>query len=86
MNRKEFLKLCEHTLDETEIEFLEILKLLGISANFKETYHTDSTDYRTLTQSTFIEMWKKGLIYLGDRPNNFCIDCGITTLIQKLPI
>ena len=78
MNRKEFLKLCEHTLDETEIEFLEILKSLGISANFKETYHTDSTEYRTLTQSTFIEMWKKGLIYLGDRPNNFCIDCGTT--------
>jgi valyl-tRNA synthetase len=78
MNRKEFLKLCEHTLDETEIEFLEILKSLGISANFKETYHTDSIEYRTLTQSTFIEMWKKGLIYLGDRPNNFCIDCGTT--------
>jgi valyl-tRNA synthetase len=23
-------------------------------------------------------MWKKGLIYLGDRPNNYCIDCGTT--------
>lgn len=78
MNRKEFLKLCEHTLDETEKEFIEILKSLGISANFKDTYHTDSTEYRILTQSTFIEMWKKGLIYLGDRPNNYCIDCGTT--------
>jgi valyl-tRNA synthetase len=78
MDRKEFLKLCEHTLDETEKEFIEILKSLGISANFKDTYHTDSTEYRTLTQSTFIEMWKKGLIYLGDRPNNYCIDCGTT--------
>jgi valyl-tRNA synthetase len=78
MNRKEFLTLCEHTLDETEKEFIEILKSLGISANFKETYHTDSIEYRILTQSTFIEMWKKGLIYLGDRPNNYCIDCGTT--------
>ena len=78
MDRKEFLKLCEQTLDETEKEFIEILKSLGISANFKETYHTDSIEYRTLTQSTFIEMWKKGLIYLGDRPNNYCIDCGTT--------
>ena len=78
MNRKEFLTLCEHTLDETEKEFIEILKSLGISANFKETYHTDSIEYRILTQSTFIEMWKKSLIYLGDRPNNYCIDCGTT--------
>jgi valyl-tRNA synthetase len=78
MDRKEFLKLCQHTLDETEKEFIEILKSLGISANFKETFHTDSIEYRTLTQSTFIEMWKKGLIYLGDRPNNYCIDCGTT--------
>ncbi|MER5174424.1 MAG: valine--tRNA ligase [Candidatus Nitrosocosmicus sp.] len=78
MERKEFLKLCEHTLDETEKEFVEILKSLGISANFKDKYHTDSIEYRTLTQSTFIEMWKKGLIYLGDRPNNYCTDCGTT--------
>ena len=78
MDRKKFLKLCQQTLDETEKEFIEILKSLGISANFKETFHTDSIEYRTLTQSTFIEMWKKGLIYLGDRPNNYCIDCGTT--------
>jgi len=78
MDRKEFLKLCQQALDETEKEFIEILKSLGISANFKETFHTDSIEYRTLTQSTFIEMWKKGLIYLGDRPNNYCIDCGTT--------
>jgi valyl-tRNA synthetase len=77
-NRKEFLKLCESTLDETESEFVEILKSLGISANFKEKYRTDSTEFRTLTQSTFIELWKRNLIYLGDRPNNYCIDCGTT--------
>ena len=78
MDRKEFLKLCENTLDDTENEFVEILKSLGISANFKEKYHTDSTEFRTLTQSTFIELWRRNLIYLGDRPNNYCIDCGTT--------
>jgi len=78
VDRKEFLKLCENVLDETEKEFIEILKSLGISSNFNDVYHTDSIDYRTFTQSTFIEMWKKGLIYLGNRPNNYCIDCGTT--------
>lgn len=78
MDRREFLKLCEQTLDETEKEFIGILKSLGISANFKEAFHTDSIEYRTLTQATFIRMWENGLIYLGDRPNNYCADCGTT--------
>ncbi|MDQ4074214.1 MAG: class I tRNA ligase family protein [Thermoproteota archaeon] len=77
-DRKEFLKLCENTLDETEKEFVEILKSLGISADFDNKYHTDSEEFRTLTQATFIEMWKRNLIYWGDRPNNYCIDCGTT--------
>ena len=76
--RKEFLKLCKLTLDDTESEFIEILKSLGLSANFKQKYQTDSPDFRAFTQSTFIEMWNKGLVYLGNRPNNYCIDCGTT--------
>ena len=76
--RKEFLKLCKLTLDDTESEFIEILQSLGLSANFKQKYQTDSPDFRAFTQSTFIEMWNKGLVYLGNRPNNYCIDCGTT--------
>lgn len=76
--RKEFLKLCKLTLDDTENEFIEILQSLGLSADFKQKYQTDSPDFRAFTQSTFIEMWNKGLVYLGNRPNNYCIDCGTT--------
>src|SRR5687767_13322076 len=76
--RKEFLKLCKLTLDDTESEFIEILESLGLSANFKQKYQTDSPDFRAFTQSTFIEMWNKGLVYVGNRPNNYCIDCGTT--------
>lgn len=76
--RREFLKLCKITLDETENEFIEILASLGLSANFDEKYQTDSSTYRAFTQSTFIDMWNRGLIYLGNRPNNYCIDCGTT--------
>ena len=44
--RKEFLKLCKLTLDDTESEFIEILQSLGLSANFKQKYQTDSPDFR----------------------------------------
>ncbi|WP_148685587.1 valine--tRNA ligase [Candidatus Nitrosocosmicus hydrocola] len=76
--RREFLKLCKLTLDETESEFMEILASLGLSANFSQKYQTDSSDFRAFTQATFIEMWNKGFVYLGNRPNNYCIDCGTT--------
>ncbi|MCW3980538.1 MAG: valine--tRNA ligase, partial [Candidatus Bathyarchaeota archaeon] len=38
----------------------------------------DSEEYRRQTQATFIELWKKGLIYEATRPNNYCTKCGTT--------
>ena len=47
------------------------MKNLGISGDFANYYRTDSEEYRTLTQSTFIKLWKKGEVYLANRPNNY---------------
>jgi len=69
--RGEFLKLCRVALDDLEAEMLLIMKNLGLSGDFANYYRTDSEEYRTLTQSTFIELWKKGQIYLANRPNNY---------------
>ena len=69
--RGEFLKMCATALDDLEAEMIQIMKSLGISGNFSDYYRTDSEEYRILTQSTFIELWKKGLIYLANRPNNY---------------
>ena len=57
---------------------IQIMKSMGLSGNFQHYYRTDSDDYRALTQSTFIELWKRGLVYLANRPNNYCPDCGTT--------
>ncbi len=69
--RGEFLKLCRDALDDLEAEMILIMKSLGISGDFSNYYRTDSEEYRTLTQSTFIELWKKGQVYLANRPNNY---------------
>ena len=69
--RGEFLKLCATALDDLEAEMIQIMTNLGLSGNFSEYYRTDSEEYRTLTQSTFIELWKKDLVYLANRPNNY---------------
>jgi valyl-tRNA synthetase len=69
--RGEFLKLCRSALDDLEDEMILIMKSLGISGDFSNYYRTDSEEYRTLTQSTFIDLWKKGQVYLANRPNNY---------------
>ncbi|MGQ0377156.1 MAG: valine--tRNA ligase [Nitrososphaerota archaeon] len=69
--RGKFLELCREALDELEAEMIQIMKSLGISSDFANYYRTDSEEYRALTQATFIELWKKNLVYLANRPNNY---------------
>jgi valyl-tRNA synthetase len=78
MDRQKFLDLCKGALDDLEAEMIQIMKSMGLSADFAHYYRTDSCDYRALTQATFIELWKRGLVYLANRPNNYCHDCGTT--------
>lgn len=70
-DRNEFLNLCRDALDDLEAEMILIMKNLGISGNFANYYRTDSEEYRSLTQATFIELWKRGEVYLANRPNNY---------------
>ena len=69
--RGKFLNLCKAALDDLELEMIQIMRSLGISGGIKDHYRTDSEEYRALTQATFIELWKKGQIYLANRPNNY---------------
>ncbi|MEM5821559.1 MAG: class I tRNA ligase family protein, partial [Ignisphaera sp.] len=72
--REKFLTLCKSHLDETEKEFINIWRKLGcIFEYWREG--TDSEEYRKITQSTFIEMWKRGYIYEAERPVIWCPRC-----------
>ncbi|MCY3854634.1 MAG: valine--tRNA ligase [Thaumarchaeota archaeon] len=84
VSRNEFLNLCRESLDDLEKEILQIMKHLGISGEFTNYYRTDSDEYRTLTQATFIELWNKGHIYIANRPNNY--DCQTKTTISDAEI
>jgi len=76
--REKFIELCTHALDDLEAEMIQIMKDMGLSGDFDDYYRTDSKEYRTLTQTTFINLWNRDLIYEDTRPNNYCIDCGTT--------
>ena len=83
--REEFIELCKKVLEEAGIQSMDSFLRLGISFNSwdigtgtGEIYETDSEDYRTLTQETFIDMHKKGLIYEDRKITNYCPGCQTT--------
>lgn len=76
VGREYFVDLCKQTLDNVEAEVTNQAKRLGLSSDFENMYRTDSPEYRSLTQETFIELWKRGLIYEATRPTNWCPRCG----------
>ncbi len=78
IGREEFINLCRKMLDEAGTESIDSFYRIGISFNsykkgekLGEIYETDSSNYRALTQTTFIELYKKGLIYEDKRINNW---------------
>jgi valyl-tRNA synthetase len=82
MSREMFLEYCKKILEESSEISVEDFKRLGMSfnsydkTNFPESkYYTDEDDYRALTQATFIDLYKRGLIYKAKRVNNYCPDC-----------
>ncbi len=84
-SREEFIKLCKQVLEEASLASIDSFLRLGISfnswdvgKNLGDLYLTDSPEYRTLTQATFIDMWKKGLVYEDKRVNNYCPGCRTT--------
>lgn len=70
IGREKFLELCEKLLSEASVESVASFAKLGISFNsyklgkgLGEVYNTDDPEYRKLTQSTFIRLFKESKIY-----------------------
>lgn len=78
VGREEFVEYCKKLLESTSTETQDTFSKLGISfTSYKEgehigsVYKTDSAKYRSLTQSTFVDLYKKGMVYEDTRINNW---------------
>ncbi len=81
--REKFLGLCRKFLDKAEKEIVGVWRRLGCSFDYWNE-GTDSETYRKLTQETFIELYKKGLIYEAERPVRWCPRCRTTLAEAEL--
>ena len=75
--RKKFLEICRKELDEMEKDYVELWTRMGCSFTYVPD-GTDSEKYRILTQATFIELWKRGLIREDEKPVDWCPRCRTT--------
>ncbi len=78
VGREKFLEYCAQLLKETSAESIDTFARLGISfTSYQEGDHpgaiylTDSPTYRAFTQATFIDLYRKKLIYEDKRINNW---------------
>ncbi|MGY8715719.1 MAG: class I tRNA ligase family protein [Candidatus Poseidoniales archaeon] len=67
--RGKFIDLCAETIEKYTQEMRNTAKRVGLSCDFDKEYLTDSPEYRALTQSIFVELFKKGEIIEDLRPN-----------------
>lgn len=67
--RAEFLEICKNEIEKYTQEMRNIAKRVGLSCSYDNEYLTDSPEYRTITQSIFIDLFKRGDIVEELRPN-----------------
>lgn len=68
-DRAEFLDLCKSTIEEYTQAMRETAARVGLSCDFEKEYLTDSDEYRAVTQSIFVDLFRRGDIVEDLRPN-----------------
>ncbi|MAJ01020.1 MAG: valine--tRNA ligase [Euryarchaeota archaeon] len=87
-DRAEFLELCRATIETFTEAMRHTAKRVGLSCDFSREYLTDAPDYRSVTQSIFVELFKKGDIVEDLRPNIYDPVEGTTIAdaeVERLP-
>ena len=74
--REEFRRLCEKLTEEAIERFHQSMGRLGLSIDWSNEYVTMRPEYYVKTQTSFVRMYEKGLIYREDHPVNWCPRCG----------
>jgi len=71
----EFIGLCKEFVDKYIDVMKTAVRQLGCSNDWTTEYKTMDPDYWRRTQLSFILLYKKGFIYQGTHPVNWCPSC-----------
>lgn len=75
MQRQDFIDLCNKTLEKVRPDFVQGWKDIGMSCDFGIFYSTINDHCRTISQRSFIELYKEGREYQKEAPTIWCTMC-----------
>lgn len=81
IGREEFSKLCYQTTDKYETEFKDLFSCLGVSSDWELAYKTVSPETIKISQTSFLDLVKKGHCYHKESPALWCNEC-LTSIAQ----
>ncbi len=73
--RQKFIDMCRHETEELEKVAKDSFVKLGHSYDWNLFYSTISDKAIKISQLSFIDLYKKKLVYRAEEPGLFCVDC-----------
>ena len=81
LKRSEFVELCLKESQAAAKSFAELWKSVGLSIDWTKVYSTIS---QKVSQYSFLELYKKGLVYKKEEPALYCTSCRTTVAQAEL--
>ena len=81
VRRSAFIAKCLEISERAELDYQQLWQRLGLSIDWHYTYRTIDEQSRALSQRSFLELFKKDLIYQSEAPAIWCSECE-TSLAQ----
>ncbi len=73
--RTDFIKVCLEETTAVEEQFKQLWQRMALSIDWDKWYSTIDERSRTISQASFIELFKKGYVYRKDEPAPYCTTC-----------
>jgi len=75
MKRSEFIALCLKETHDVEKLFENLWRSIGLSVDWNKVYSTISPKTQRISQYSFIELYKKNLVYRKEEASLYCTTC-----------
>ncbi len=75
IGRNAFIQKCLEVSQQAEQDYGALWRRLGLSIDWRYTYRTIDDTSRHIAQRSFVDLYRKGLVYRKEAPTIWCPEC-----------
>ncbi|HOT91530.1 MAG TPA: valine--tRNA ligase [Anaerolineae bacterium] len=75
VGREAFIERCLAVSEQAEKDYQALWQRLGLSIDWRYTYRTIDANARRISQLSFLDLYRKGLVYRKEAPAIWCPEC-----------